>query len=126
MPEVLIVTVMGVTSIAAYWFGVHALRLARGSLGSAVARALECLGAMAVFYVVNVAATVVIVMILRMALRRFVSLYAAAELVWLPLSLGQALVFVWWRELDHRLHAGDATMALTPAAGVTPATSTLE
>lgn len=71
-------------------------------LRAAFGKTLEGVGLTAVFFVLNVAVGVIAISGARLLLAYFVSLYLAADISLLPLSLLQALTFQWWRELSKR------------------------
>jgi hypothetical protein len=87
---------LAVTSAVAYLVGRRALGLPRGVLGVAVSRSLECIGLTVVFAILNTAAGILIVLASRGLTGRFVALYVVSDVVLLPLSLVQGLVFRWW------------------------------
>lgn len=98
MEPYLILVLVGLTSLGAYVVGARGLRLSGSGLRTAAARALECVGLTIVFLVANVAIGAVIVLGARVLAGGFVSLYPAADMTLLPLSLLQGLTFQWWRE----------------------------
>jgi hypothetical protein len=69
------------------------------ALRPAAARLLECLGLALALLLMNVAAGVLTVLVLRAATGGFVSLYVATDSSLAPLSLAQAVLFQWWRAL---------------------------
>ncbi len=68
---------------------------------------LECVGLTLLFFGANLGVGVLAVLAARALTRGSVSLYLADDLILLPLSLLQALVFAWWR---------DGVRALRPAS----------
>jgi len=92
---------IAITSAVAWWVGRRVLGLAPPGL-EPVWRTLECLGMTAIFLVLNVLAGMAVVLTARALTSRFFPLYAANDLMLLPLSLAQALVFWWWRAGSRR------------------------
>jgi uncharacterized protein YbjT (DUF2867 family) len=85
------------TSAAAVFVGRRQGRAVR-DLGPALGRALECVGLTVVLLGVNILLGAGIVLLLRAATGRFISLYANTDATLLVLSLVQALVLQnWWR-----------------------------
>jgi hypothetical protein len=96
----LVLGVVGVTSLAAYLVGVRSVGLSRGSLGTAVWALLECLGTMVVFGVLNLAVAVGLILAERALTGRAVSLYVLDDIVWVAISLFQAVVYRSWRRAN--------------------------
>ena len=94
----LLAAALAVTSLGAYLVGCRPLRLPRARLGWAVGRALDCVGLGLVFLGLNLAVGGVLVLGLRAATGRFVSLYVLNDGTILLLSLLQGMVAQWWRE----------------------------
>jgi hypothetical protein len=95
--ELLIGVTIGLTSGIAYLLGRRLIGLPRRGLSAAVTRTLECLGITAVFVVFNGATGILVVLGLRKVTGQFVGLYAFTDIVLIPLSLMQGLLFWWWR-----------------------------
>ncbi len=102
MADLFVLGLVGVTSVAAYLIGARGLRLPRRGLGPAAGRTLECVGLTLLFFGANLAVGVAAVLAARAVTRGFVSLYLADDVVLLPLSLLQALLFAWWRAASGR------------------------
>lgn len=102
MQDLFIIGLVGVTSVAAYLIGARGLRLPRRGLAPAAGRTLECVGLTLLFFGANLAVGVAVVLAARAVTRGFVSLYLADDVVLLPLSLLQALLFAWWRAASGR------------------------
>ena len=98
MEQLLFFVCLAVTSLASYWLGRRALGLDRASLASALARALECLGASVIFLVANVLLGTLAALAVRTLTSHFVGLYVFSDAILLPLSLVQGLAFWSWRE----------------------------
>jgi hypothetical protein len=97
MEATFIAALAGLTSIGAYYFGARVLRLSSPSLGAAIGKMLESIGAILIFLAVNLATAVLIVLAVRSFTGLFVSAYVTDDAVWLGLSLIQGLAFQWWR-----------------------------
>jgi hypothetical protein len=86
------------TSGAALLLGRFWLRLPLGGLRGAAARLLACLGLTAAFFAANLLLGMGVVLLGRLLLRDFVSLYFANDVSLLVLSLFQAFLVQRWRE----------------------------
>ena len=90
---------MAVTSTAlGCWFAARRLRWPLPALGPAVGKALECVGAVVLFCLLNAVVGGALIFAARAVSGRFVSLHLGADQSLLALSALQALVFQWWRE----------------------------
>jgi len=89
---------LAVTSLGAYLVGARRLGLTRGRLGWAIGRALDCVGMGLVFLALNLVVGGALVLALRVATGRFVSLYVLNDGTIVLLSLLQGMVAQWWRE----------------------------
>jgi hypothetical protein len=89
---------VALTSAALYGWGRRQGWSAR-ALGAAAWRTLECLGLALALLALNLVTGVLMALAMRVATRSFISLYGAADLTLVPLSLGQAILFLWWRAL---------------------------
>jgi hypothetical protein len=98
MHGIFILALAGLTSLGAYFIGIRRLQLQRDCFGAAVGRMLNAVGTSLIFLVVNLVAAIIIVMAVRGFTGTFVSVYGAADVVWVGLSLLQGLVFHCWRE----------------------------
>lgn len=96
MEPLFIVILAGVTSVVAYVVGVRGLRLPGRGLRVALYNMLECVGAMLVFLLVNLTIGMIGILSARMLTGAFVSLYLAADIMLVVLSLLQALIFQSW------------------------------
>jgi len=97
MDAVFILTVVGLTSIAALLFF---RRGQRRGLRAAAGKALESAGLAGVFFLLNLGVGLSLALALRRAPGAFVSLYVNDDVSILVLSVLQALVLQWWREPD--------------------------
>jgi hypothetical protein len=100
--ELVILTLVGTTSVAAYLIGARGLRLPGRALGVAAGRMLECVGLTLLFFGANLGVGVLAVLAARALTGGFVSLFLVNDAILLPLSLLQALVFAWWRAASGR------------------------
>jgi hypothetical protein len=98
MDRLLFFACLAVTSLASYGLGRKALGFDRVSLASVVGRALEYLGASAIFLVANVLLGTLVTIAVRTLTSRFIGLYVFGDAILLPLSLLQGLAFWSWRE----------------------------
>jgi hypothetical protein len=98
--SILILGMVSLSSTAAYVIGRSTLGLPRRSLGAAVHKMLECVGTTLVFFTVNLATVLALILVVRGSTGTFVSVYLAEDLSWLALSLLQGLTFQWWRDLS--------------------------
>lgn len=89
--------VTALTSLFAIVSGVRYLRLNWRDLPAVLLVALECVGAAMVFVVLNVGLAGVVVVVTRTLGMKFVSAYIAGDVVWLVISMLQALCFQLWR-----------------------------
>ena len=96
MKSALLLLPVVLVSLAAYVIGRRVVRLPRVALGVAVRRTLECLGASAVFFVLDLVIGSTIVLALRTFTPFFVPLYVMVDTTLIPLALFQGLAFWWW------------------------------
>src|SRR5262245_27091642 len=96
---IVMLAMVGLTSIGAYLVGVKWLGLETLALRLAVNKMLECVGASLLFPAINVLFAATLILGLRALTRTFVSIYVINDVTWLVLSLLQGLTFWWWREL---------------------------
>ena len=94
--ELLLPSLVVATSLGAYLVGTWLLRLPRGGLRRAAARALETLGLLMLFGAVNVGLGIAFVLAYRGITGQFLSFYLLNDAVLGILSLVQALIFQWW------------------------------
>jgi hypothetical protein len=83
-------------ALGAMWFG-----LPCSSLRNAGRKALETVGAAAVFFGANLAAGMIVIAALRALTGWFVSHYILGDVSLLGLSLLQGMVFAWWSNGAH-------------------------
>jgi hypothetical protein len=96
MEHLFIVILLGLTSGGGYVVGVNGLGLSAPGLRVAVNKALECVGTMVVFCGANLLVGMLAILAARFLTGGFVSLYLAADITLLVLSLLQALIFQGW------------------------------
>ena len=97
-----ILVVAGLTSVGIYVIGVKGLGLSACGLRVAVGRALECVGVILVFCLMNLTLGMLVILAARLVTRGFVSLYLAYDETLLMFSLLQGLAFQGWREASRR------------------------
>ncbi|MFQ5801987.1 MAG: hypothetical protein ACE5JQ_03705 [Candidatus Methylomirabilales bacterium] len=110
MEQVFSLVLVGFTSVGAYLLATRMLGLAARDIRRAVGKMLECFGICLVFFVVNLSVGVIAVLVARATTWGFISLYMAADVTVLVLSVLQGLTFMWWRELSAplpRIGSGD-------------------
>jgi hypothetical protein len=95
---VLIVGVVGLTSVGFYLLGARVLGLSARQLPGAVRVMLECVGTIVVFSVVNLVVGAALILGLRLLSGRFVSLYLLEDETWWILSALQGLTWSMWRQ----------------------------
>ena len=102
MEQLFIVTLAGLTSVGGYVVGVKKFRLSKPGLRMALYKTLECVGAMLVFFLVNLIVGVSAILAARRLTGGFVSLYLASDITLLVLSFLQALIFQGWLEVSRQ------------------------
>jgi len=115
--EMFIPAVAATTTAIGCWLAVRRLGWARRSLGPALGKALEWVGAVVAFCLLNAAVGAVLILAARAVSGRFVSMYLGADLTLIALSALQALVFQWWRETSLPTAATPPRRGRPPAAG---------
>lgn len=85
------------TSIVAYLYGRRVLRLSDRELSTAWRTTLECMWISLVFFVLNLSVAFAGILMSRVALGRFVSLYDANDATFVIFSLLQGIMFQLWR-----------------------------
>lgn len=97
MGQGIVLAIVGLTSLAAYWLGAKLLRLSPRTLGSAVLRMTELVGIAIAFFAANLVVGFLVVMAIRALTNRFVSTYVLDDTSLVMLSTLQGLVFDSWR-----------------------------
>ena len=97
MAQAFLLILMGVTSTLALLVGAWRLRLPLSRLKRGAGKALECIGVMLGFFVLNLAVGIAGTLLWRQATGIFLSLYHVNDATLLGISLLQGLVFAWWR-----------------------------
>ena len=100
MEQVFSLVLVGFTSVGAYLFGTRVAGLSVRAIRKAAGKMFECFGVSLVFFVVNLSAGMIGILVARALTREFVSLYMAADVTVLVLSVLQGHAFVWWRDLS--------------------------
>jgi hypothetical protein len=95
--ELLLATVVGLTSLGAYLVGVRRVGLSTAGLGTAVVTMLECVGSTLIFVVINLGVAAAVVFGVRALTAGFVSVYVLNDVAWWVLSVLQGLVWWAWR-----------------------------
>ena len=95
-PVELIGLVVFLTSVVACTLGAIWYGLPWSSLGKAGLKALETVGAAAMFFGANVAAGMIVIPALHALTGWFVSHYILGDVSLLGLSVLQGMVFAWW------------------------------
>ena len=101
----LILTLVGLTSVGAYLGGLKAHRFPRQQLFYSISKTLEVLGMSLIFFVINLMVGIIIILFVRNVTGFFLSVYKVADLSLLVLSCFQGLLFQRWRDSKfERLH----------------------
>jgi hypothetical protein len=95
--QVFLLLLTTTTSLGAVVLGVRALGLSRSRLKTAGHCALELVGASVVFFVVNLAVGLPVILAVRALTSEFLSVYLLNDLMLVALSTLQGLVFCCWR-----------------------------
>lgn len=98
MVALTLVVVVAVTSAAGYAAGRRWLHLEPSRLRAAGAACLECIGLGVLCLLANLALGAAVILAVRAATGRFVSLYVLKDALFAVLSLLQGLVLRWWWE----------------------------
>jgi hypothetical protein len=115
MESVYILIVAGLTSVGAYILGITKLQFPRSGLWQALGRTCECVGLTLVFFLLNLALGMLVILAVRSLTGRFVSLYSISDILLLVLSLLQALIFQGWQEGSRPRHTSESRgNALSP------------
>ena len=96
MATLLIIGIIALTSLVAYFVGTRGFRLRRDRLPQATMEALECLGLAVVFLMGNLATGVALTLGLRALTGRFLSIYWLNDISVLALSFLEALILQSW------------------------------
>jgi hypothetical protein len=108
MESVFVLVVAGLTSAAAYLYGIVRLGYSKSGLWLALCKACEGVGLTLVFSVVNLAVAMSAILVMRSLSGQFVSLYIASDTTFLILSGLQALTFQAWREGSRQRHTSES------------------
>ena len=96
----LIVGVVGLTSVGSYLVAVRWMGLSTRRLGAAVRAALHCVGMMTIFCALNLGVGAALIVGTRLLTGRFVSLYLLEDGTWWALSALQGLTWSIWRRVN--------------------------
>ena len=97
MPEIFLLSLVGLSSAGAYVVGTKRFGLSARSLRAAGGKMLEAVGVVLIFGAVNMAIGIVLVLATRTLTPWFLSLYMADDITLWTFSLLQGLTFQWWR-----------------------------
>lgn len=100
MEQVFSLALVGFTSVGAYIFGTRVVGFSARDIRKAVGKMCECFGVSLIFFVVNLGVGMIGILAMRAVTRGFVSLYMAADVTVVLLSVLQGVTFVWWRDLS--------------------------
>lgn len=100
MEPILILILVGLTSLCSYLFGLKRLMWSSRHVAAALNKMLECIGMTLIFFALNLLTAVSVVLAVREIAGVFVSVYTIGDPAWLALSFLQGLIFQWWRELS--------------------------
>ena len=98
MATAFILTLATLTSLGAVLAGARGLGLRPGTLGAALIRGAELVGAALLFWLANVALGMTLTLVARNVGLGFVSLYLNTDVSILIVSCVQGLVFECWRQ----------------------------
>lgn len=93
----LLVMATALTSLLAVFAGVRYLGLNSRNLPEVAGMALECIGIAVAFAILNIGVASAVVVVTRTLGVGFVSAYVAGDVVWLVISMLQAVFFQLWR-----------------------------
>jgi hypothetical protein len=110
MTDLFVLGLIAFTSTGAMLIGIRG-RLATRTLIAGVAEALEVLGAGLVFFAINLATGIVALLLARVVGTGYPSLYLAADVTVLILSLLQGLTLHCWRRAAMQAVHGPAKLA---------------
>ena len=97
MRSIILVLIVGLTSLGGYLAATRFAGLRRDDLPGALREALECLGLVVIFLLVNVAVGVALILGFRALTGQFITIYIVNDATLAILSLLQALVLHRWR-----------------------------
>jgi hypothetical protein len=95
--ELLLASVLGLTSLGAYLVGVRRVGLSTAGLGSAASAMMDCVGTTLLFALINFGVAAGIIFGVRAFTAGFMSVYVLDDLTWWVLSVLQGLVWWMWR-----------------------------
>ena len=87
---------VSLTSAVALMVGIRVLGISGGKLWSALAGMFECVGLAAVFFAVNLALGMLLIVAFRTLTPGFAPMYLANDASLLAFSFLQGMVFSWW------------------------------
>lgn len=95
--ELLLATVVGLTSLGAYLIGVRRVGMSTAELGIAIVTMLECVGITLIFALINFGVAASVIFGVRAFTTGFMSVYVLGDVTWWFLSVLQGLVWWMWR-----------------------------
>ena len=96
--ELLLVGVIGLTSLSAYLVAVKRLGLSTAGLRSAALRMLGCVGTALIFAIINFGVAAAVIFGVRALTIGFLSVYFLDDVAWWVFSVLQGLLWWLWRE----------------------------
>ena len=98
MEEVFPMLLVASTTVITYGISRRASLLRAMSLRAAIRGLIDFVGAFAMFFALNIAVGVIVILLIRTVTEVFVPLYGLSSLLLAVLSAAQGFVFhVWWR-----------------------------
>lgn len=97
MEQKVILGLVAFSSLLAYLAGTRGFALPPGGLRPALTRLLELVGITVVFFALNVAVGIVVILGVRIATPAFVSIYVLNDITLVALSALQGVLFELWR-----------------------------
>ena len=96
--ELLLVGVIGLTSLSAYLVAVKRLGLSTAGLRRAALRMLGCVGTALIFAIINFGVAAAVIFGVRALTIGFLSVYFLDDVAWWVFSVLQGLLWWLWRE----------------------------
>ena len=100
--EAFVPTVVITSTAVGWWIAARRFGWPLRGLSPAFGKALECVGGVVLFCLLNAVVGTALIFAARAVSGRFVSLHLGADQSLLAMSALQALVFQWWRESSRR------------------------
>lgn len=106
--ELLLATIVGLTSLGAYVVGVGRVGLSTARLGTAVVTMMECVGTTVIFALINLGLAAGVIFGTRALTSGFLSVYVLDDVTWLIISVLQGLVWWTWRGAQRSVEGSGA------------------